>query len=115
MTPSEAWIVTEFAVNGSLNDFCKKLDENIKNRRTPMYGTRLPKFDDDSGDVLIKIITHIISSILKDVASGIAYIHKKFRFHCFIMADTVSAILVTLRISPGPISASFKDFIMKTN
>ena len=52
-----------------------------------MYGTRLPKFDDDSGDVLIKIIRHIICGILKDVASGIAYIHKKFRFHCLKMAD----------------------------
>ena len=87
MTHSEAWIVTEFAANGSLNDFCIKLDENIKNRRTPMYGTRLPKFDDDSGDVLIKIIRHTLCGILKDVASGIAYIHKQFRFQCLKMAD----------------------------
>ena len=79
-----------------------------------MYGTRLPKFDDDSGDVLIKIITHIISSILKDVASGIAYIHKKFRFHCFIMADTCDIEDFTWALD-RTISASSKGFIMKTN
>ena len=107
MTPSEAWIVTEFAEKGSLNDFCIKLNENLKCRRTPMYGTRLPKFDDDSGDVLIKIIRHIICGILTDVASGIAYIHKQFCFHCLKTGD----ILVV----DWNIPASFKGIIMKPN
>ena len=88
LTPTEAWIVAEFAKNGSLLDFALKLNESTVTRMTPVYGVYFPKPMDDSDDDLFKIIRNIMMGILEDVASGIAYIHKQLRFHCLKMANT---------------------------
>ena len=87
MTPTEAWIVVEFANNGSLLDFTLKLYESTVTRMTPVYGAYFPQPVDDSDDDLIKIIRNIMMGILEDIASGIAYIHKQFWFHNFKMVD----------------------------
>ena len=82
LTPTEAWIVTEFAKNGSLNDFAFKLEDSLIERRSPVYGVSFPKEDGD--DPLLKIIRHIMLGILEDIATGIAYIHKQL---CFIITS----------------------------
>lgn len=84
LTPTEAWIVTEFAKNGSLNDFAIKLEESLNTRRSPVYGVSFPKVDVDNNDPLLKIIRHIMLGILEDIATGIEYIHKQLCFHSIL-------------------------------